>query len=598
MPLPVPTPIQVFNQLYSGVRWNKTTITYSFPTLSSQIYTNAGELTGFSPLTVAARDAARLALLLWDELISISFVEVNPEGNFLDTDLEFGMLTSGVNYAAAFYPTIGSIWFNSGIGESSGTNNVVSPTIGRHGFLTYIHEIGHALGLDHAGDYDGSGDWVPSNFYDSTVLTVMSYFGPNVANGEGQVAWADWVGADGIRYSPQTPMLNDILVIQLIYGADTTTRTGNTTYGFNSTVTGTLGKIYDFSINQNPILTIYDSGGIDTLDLSGWFTDSVIDIGGGGFSSCNSMTNNIAIAFGCLIENAKGGGGNDTIYGNTLNNILHGNDGNDYINGLGGNDIIYGGSGTDTVVFEFSRSNYQISNYGSYITVGLSGTISILYDVETIQFSDKSYISSKFNSIDDYSNDLNTFGVIFIGSNEINGLIDSEGDRDLFKVNLVAGSRYIFSLTSSSGNIDPYLKIFDSNLNLLAFNDDSGSSLNSQITIIAATSGTYFLQALDAYGTGTGAYKLNAQILNPPVVSAAISDQTNTEDTAWSYTVPVGAFSDADGDTLTYTATLANGDALPSWLSFNAATRTFSGTPPLNFNGNISRHHLSVADIV
>ena len=141
MPLPVPTPIQVFNQLYSGFRWNKTTITYSFPTLSSQIYTNAGELTGFSPLTVAARDAARLSVLLWDELISISFSEVNPGGNFLDTDLEFGMLTDGVNYAAAFYPTIGSIWFNSGVGASSGTNNVVSPTIGRHGFLTYIHEI-------------------------------------------------------------------------------------------------------------------------------------------------------------------------------------------------------------------------------------------------------------------------------------------------------------------------------------------------------------------------------------------------------------------------------------------------------------------------
>ena len=59
------------------------------------------------------------------------------------------------------------------------------------------------------------------------------------------------------------------------------------------------------------------------------------------------------------------------------------------------------------------------------------------------------------------------------------------------------------------------------------------------------------------------------------------------EDFAWSFQVPAGAFSDVDSDTLSYTATLANGDPLPTWLSFNATTRTFSGTPPANFNGAI-----------
>ena len=44
-------------------------------------------------------------------------------------------------------------------------------------------------------------------------------------------------------------------------------------------------------------------------------------------------------------------------------------------------------------------------------------------------------------------------------------------------------------------------------------------------------------------------------------------------------------FADVDSSSLTYTATLRNGAALPSWLTFDAATRTFSGTPPQDFNG-------------
>jgi predicted extracellular nuclease len=74
---------------------------------------------------------------------------------------------------------------------------------------------------------------------------------------------------------------------------------------------------------------------------------------------------------------------------------------------------------------------------------------------------------------------------------------------------------------------------------------------------------------------------------SPPVLANAIADQTVAEDTAWSYQVPANAFSDPDGDSLFLAATLADGSALPSWLTFNASSRTFSGTPPLNFNGNI-----------
>ncbi|MBW4549589.1 MAG: S8 family serine peptidase, partial [Aphanocapsa sp. GSE-SYN-MK-11-07L] len=65
-----------------------------------------------------------------------------------------------------------------------------------------------------------------------------------------------------------------------------------------------------------------------------------------------------------------------------------------------------------------------------------------------------------------------------------------------------------------------------------------------------------------------------------PILGNPILDQTATEDAAFSFTVPANTFSDVDvSDVLTYAATLANGNSLPNWLTFNPATRTFSGTP-------------------
>ena len=65
----------------------------------------------------------------------------------------------------------------------------------------------------------------------------------------------------------------------------------------------------------------------------------------------------------------------------------------------------------------------------------------------------------------------------------------------------------------------------------------------------------------------------------PTVVTAQTAQQTS-ENVAFSYTVPTGTFADVDADSsLTYSATLASGDALPTWLTFNAGTATFSGTP-------------------
>ncbi len=72
-----------------------------------------------------------------------------------------------------------------------------------------------------------------------------------------------------------------------------------------------------------------------------------------------------------------------------------------------------------------------------------------------------------------------------------------------------------------------------------------------------------------------------------PVVAQPIADQTIAEDNAWTFQLPAGTFSDPDNDTLSFSATLADGSALPAWLGFNASTETFSGRPPLNFFGTI-----------
>ncbi|ACT11526.1 MULTISPECIES: putative Ig domain-containing protein [Pectobacterium] len=84
-------------------------------------------------------------------------------------------------------------------------------------------------------------------------------------------------------------------------------------------------------------------------------------------------------------------------------------------------------------------------------------------------------------------------------------------------------------------------------------NDDASSSATSTLTVVVG---------------------------NPPVVATPIPAQSVAQDGSLSFTVPAGTFTDPDvGDTLTLSATLANGSSLPSWLTFNPATGTFTGTP-------------------
>ena len=72
-----------------------------------------------------------------------------------------------------------------------------------------------------------------------------------------------------------------------------------------------------------------------------------------------------------------------------------------------------------------------------------------------------------------------------------------------------------------------------------------------------------------------------------PVVANAIFDQSVDQYAAFTYQVPAGTFSDVDGDILTYSATMGDGSALPSWLTFDPSTATFTGTPVDNDAGTL-----------
>jgi hypothetical protein len=100
-------------------------------------------------------------------------------------------------------------------------------------------------------------------------------------------------------------------------------------------------------------------------------------------------------------------------------------------------------------------------------------------------------------------------------------------------------------------------------------------------TVPALSSGlSVKVTATDTSGLSTSETFAVSTPASAPIISAQTPAQTWKQAQAVSFTLAANTFTDPQQETLTYTATLANGQALPSWLSFNAATRTFTGTVP------------------
>jgi VCBS repeat-containing protein len=263
---------------------------------------------------------------------------------------------------------------------------------------------------------------------------------------------------------------------------------------------------------------------------------------------------------------------------------------------LNGNVLANNGSGADSDVDGDTLTITQVNNStanldtqitlasGALLTVNANGTFNynpngkfeVLKAVETATENftytvsdgnggtDTATVTITINGVNDAPNavndNYNTNEDAILTVNAANGVLSNDND--------VEGDVLSATLNNSPTN------------GSLNFNPDGSFTYTPNANFNGTDSFTY--QVNDGNGgTGTATVRLTINPVNDdPTVTKEIPDQTATENKGFSFTFAADTFSDIDvGDTLTYSATLENGNPLPSWLSFNGNSRTFSGTP-------------------
>lgn len=495
--------------LLGSKKWAVQTLTYSFPGSSGEYngYLSGEEpFNNFDLLNATQRAAVRQIYSEISGFTNLTFREAAGGTG----DLRFAM-TDDTATASAYYPSSsakgGDSWFNNSGGKYD------NPVKGNYAYQSFLHEMGHTLGLKH-----GHVATAMTAAHDSMEYTVMTY--RSYVNGP-TTGYTNETGG----YA-QTFMMYDIAALQHLYGANYSTNAGDTTYSWNP-LTGAMslnGVAQAAPLANRVFMTVWDGGGTDTYDLSAyanavtidlrpgeWTTTSALQLAnlGDGRSARGNVAN--ALLFNgdtrSLIENAIGGSANDAIFGNTAANTLDGR------------------GGSDTIALAGAQSNYTFSGTATNFTATGFGATDTILNAEFVRFLGSNTtvgVASLLTSTpDDYRDSLTDttapLGSVLVGRPERTGNIEVAGDADVFRVTLEAGQIYRFDLQgagSGGGTLaDPYLFLRNGAGAVLAQDDDAGTGLDSRITFTATASGAHYLDAQEFGNNATGTYMLNAVLV-------------------------------------------------------------------------------------
>jgi serralysin len=372
--------------LAAGEKWGDAlgtgvTLTYSFTNSGSvwaPFYSGLFEPQGWSALSANAVSAVRSGLAAWAAAANVNFTEVADNVSTVGEIRIAKTMMNDEDFAGwAYYPSsdplAGDVWFSSQWFNKGGG----PVTAGSYDYLTIIHELGHALGLKHSFE---TPNVIPAG-KDNYLYTIMSYTASPWSNTKDNYA----------SFYPTTPMYYDLVAIQALYGKNTSINAGNNVYTFND------GTHYWQAIN--------DAGGHDAIVYNG-VENSVIDLNPAHFSSVSetikfnggSTRATVTIGPDVVIEDARGGSGNDKLIGNSADNTLNGRAGADNMRGGGGNDV-YVVDGAGDIVNEGVAGSNGIDTVRSLISFSLVHSAHVLGAIENLTLIGSGKISATGNAL-------------------------------------------------------------------------------------------------------------------------------------------------------------------------------------------------------